>query len=82
MAVKSHSIYFTKGVLFSEIFIFVSNLPKNEPHHYLEHYSPKEKMLRSLIWYIFWPKWKTFWYQATSNWHLLIEFVTQLHLGW
>ena len=39
------------------VFHFVSNLPKKVSNHSPEHYPPKEKILRGVIWYLFWKIW-------------------------
>ena len=58
---KADKIRFTKflpnkGGLISEHFPLCAHLPKNVQTHYSEHNPPKEKVLRKVIWHIFW-KW-------------------------
>ena len=47
------TVDFSKGGLIPDIFHFGSNLKKKAQNHCPEHYPPKEKLLRTVIWHIF-----------------------------
>ena len=44
----------SKGDLISESFSLWLKSPKKGPNHSPEHYQFKEKMLRRVIWHLFW----------------------------
>ena len=50
----SEYMNFTKGGLISEKFYILTQISKKKvPNHDSEHYLPKEKMLRVVIWQLF-----------------------------
>ena len=49
--------YFTKGGWISESFSVWLKSKKKVPNHSPEHYPPKEKMLRRVIWHLFLEIW-------------------------